>query len=98
MVKKSKGKSRSFDLATAEAAATAQAAAHVLQSATDHWNTSGKGHHAVGSRFTDEHIASELEARGLRVVRNHKNLARSPLKSKEVLLAQLATWVNLNSS
>ena len=71
MAKKSrgKGKSRSFDLATAMAAASAQAAAHVPQSATDHWNTSGKGQHAVGGRFTVEHVAGELKARGVHVER-----------------------------
>ena len=40
VMKKSKGRSRPSDLATAVAAAAAQAAAHVPQSATDHWNKS----------------------------------------------------------
>jgi len=93
MVKKSKGKCRSFDLATAETAATAQAAAHVPQSATDHWNTSGKGQHAVGGRFTVERVSGELDARGMRVARKHGNPARSPSKDKKELLAQLAPWM-----
>ena len=67
--KKGKGKSRPFDVATAAAAASAQAAAHVPQSATDYWNTSGKGQHAVGGRFTVEHVAGELKARGVHVER-----------------------------
>ena len=55
----------------------------------DHWNTSGKCQYPVGNRLTVEHIASELEARRVRVVRKHKNPARSPSKSKKELLAQL---------
>ena len=93
MAKKSKGKSRPYDVATAVAAASAQAAAHVPQSATDYWNTSGKGQHAVGGRFTVEHVAGELKARGVHVERKCKDPARSSSKSKKELLAQLAPWM-----
>jgi hypothetical protein len=91
--KKGKGKSRPFDVATAAAAASAQAAAHVPQSATDYWNTSGKGQHAVGGRFTVEHVAGELMARGVHVERKCGDPTRSPSKPKKELLAQLAPWM-----
>ena len=90
MAKKSKGKSRPFEVATAVAAASAQAAAHVPQSATDYWNTSGKGQHAVGGRFTVEHVEGELKARGVCAERKRGDPARSPSKSKKELLAHLA--------
>ena len=91
--KKGKGKSRPFDVATAAAAASAQAAAHVPQSATDYWNTSGKGQHAVGGRFTVEHVAGELMARGVHVERKCGDPTRSPSKPKKELFAQLAPWM-----
>ena len=96
--KKGKGKSRPFDVATAAAAASAQAAAHVPQSATDYWNTSGKGQHAVGGRFTVEHVAGELMARGVHVERKCGDPTRSPSKSKKELLAQLAPWMEKDAA
>jgi hypothetical protein len=97
MAKKGKGNSRPFDLATVVAAASAQAAAHVQQSATDYWNTSGKGQHAVGGRFTVEHVAGELKARGVHVERKCGDPTRSPSKSKKELVVRRARGVVLQA-